>query len=103
MFQIRAVDAGFTKKEGDDWGDSGRSGGEDFWAHGDDSAELLWSEIHGVLGGSWGWDCGGGGVWCEDIEGVSGVLKGLGGREAVFVLEERVGKWRVLGQESAGQ
>jgi len=55
------------------------------------------------LGDSWVWDCGGGGVWCEDIEGVSGVLKGLGGREAVFVLEERVGKWRVLGQESAGQ
>jgi hypothetical protein len=43
---------------------------------------------------------GGGGVWCEDMEGISGVLRGLRGREMVFVLKEREGKWRFLGQES---
>jgi hypothetical protein len=34
------------------------------------------------------------------MEGISGVLRGLRGREMVFVLKEREGKWRFLGQES---
>ncbi|KAH8504803.1 hypothetical protein H0E87_012151 [Populus deltoides] len=45
---------------------------------------------------------GGGGVWCDDMEGISGVLRGLRGREMVFVLKEREGKWRKWGGFVAG-
>ena len=38
--EIRAVDAGLAEEEGEDGDYVGDLGGEDFWAHVDDAAEL---------------------------------------------------------------